>query len=695
VPQPNPAERHFPAYMKLQLKSCRPFAFAALAALALAGESLHAQTTHTWLFTAGGTGFSWNDPNSWVPSEGFPNSPGAIANVNTNILGNQTINLQQPITVGLLNLGDEDGSHTMTIAPGFPGNTLTFDSGDPNVAAELVMSAGVAAGTAANSLAVPMLLNSNLLINLGTSNRTLQVATAGSLDTGMAGGEKAVTLTGGTTGTNQFTLNGDLQGAGTFVNNSNASVIVNGAKTFTGTFVLNKGIGGSNTGSLTLTSGSVAQAAEIVINGYLTNGVTQNGGSLHSGNSAGMGTNPGQRLTQNRITLNGGSLSPAGQVLTGAAIGSLIQDNVAVLDFNSGFSHILMSRGTDSSGTLLNVATMERSFGASAYVRSSTLGLAVDGSQLKVGNANEFLIGANGAEGTTTMSIIPWMGANNSGAGTSVPTGFATYTPTGIRALFTAGEYAGTIGSGSDANVSVNSFTALAAPTAVNSLRFGSTNSVSNIGAGQVLTITSGGLFFAAGGASIGAAGNANAGTLDFGPAEGVVWANATNTNGIGASITGSGGLSKAGTGTLVLTGTANTFTGLVYVGGGTLQVGNGANFSTLGLADGVSIAPGAQLSLVGGDMILDTAFIQLEQYGLFNGKVSLFDGVNETVGALFFGETAMPAGTYGAVGSAAEFQDDSLFGGTGILTVVPEPGSAALLLGGFGMMLMGRRRRA
>jgi autotransporter-associated beta strand protein len=182
---------------------------------------------------------------------------------------------------------------------------------------------------------------------------------------------------------------------------------------------------------------------------------------------------------------------------------------------------------------------------------------------------------------------------------------------------------------------------------------------------------------------------------LDDEDTEPVIWDNTSIVNTIGASITGTGGLTKAGTGTLILTGTNNSFEGLTYVGGGTLQVGSGFDLSTLGESDTVVVASGAQLTLAGGDMILDSAVLQLEQYGLFNGKVTLFQEVNETIGALFFGETAMPAGTYGAVGSGAEFESDMWFSGVGVLTVVPEPGSAALLLGGFGMMLVSRRRRA
>ena len=128
-------------------------------------------------------------------------------------------------------------------------------------------------------------------------------------------------------------------------------------------------------------------------------------------------------------------------------------------------------------------------------------------------------------------------------------------------------------------------------------------------------------------------------------------------------------------------------------MGGGILQIGDGTNASNLGFSDAVTIAAGSQLTLTAGNMIQDSAVLRLEQYGLFNGKVTLFAEVNETVGALFLGDIEMPAGTYGPMGTNADFESDQWFGGLGVITVVPEPGSAVLLLGGIAMLVSRRRR--
>jgi hypothetical protein len=123
---------------------------------------------------------------------------------------------------------------------------LTMDSGVVGVAAVIGVNSS---GTPNNTIGVPVLLNSNLTIDLGAGTQRLVFSTAGSLDLGPAATSKNVTVTNGTSVNNQLTFNGNLTGAGTFTNNSNASVIISGAKDFTGVFVLNKGIGGSNTGS--------------------------------------------------------------------------------------------------------------------------------------------------------------------------------------------------------------------------------------------------------------------------------------------------------------------------------------------------------------------------------------------------------------------------------------------------------------
>jgi len=687
--------------MKHQLKSCRPYALAALAALALAGESLRAQTPQTWLFTAPGTSYNWNDPNSWLPSDGFPNSPGAIANVNVDITGAQTIRLQEPITVGTLNLGDADGSHAFTIASGTGTNSLTFNSGVVDVPAQLNLGN---AGELQQTISAPVELTSDLRVNVGGIDATnaQRIAFTGAFDAN----DRATTFVGGVVGETQITFGaGVLIGgaAAVLTNNSHGAMVFNGVHSqFVGKMIVNNSASGSNVAGLTIANnGSLADVGEFEINGYLSAGATQNGGTVWVGNGSAI-ANPGQRLTENTITFNGGSLQAGGQPLTAAETNREVRDDVNLIKLNSGYSLLTLTSSTTNGGStrVLDVTTVERTLGSSLFVRATLFGSpgATNATTFLIGNASDHLYGADGIDGSTTKSIIPWIVASNTNTSAQSSHLFATHDDlNGLRALTTA-ELATSITAGADHNVATSTLGVAAAdPSAtVNSLIHPS-GGASNIGAGKTLIIASGGVSFQNGGGGIGVTGAATAGVLQFGlegeETEGVVWSHGGNVNTIGASITGSGGLTKAGTGTLILTGLNNTFSGVTSVGGGVLQVGSGFDFSTLGSSDEIKVASGAELRLAGGNMIDDSAALTLQQFGLFNGKLTLLQDVNETIGALFFGDTMMPAGTYGAVGSGAGFESDTWFGGVGMLTVVPEPGSAALLLGGFGMLLMGRRR--
>jgi hypothetical protein len=94
------------------------------------------------------------------------------------------------------------------------------------------------------------------------------------------------------------------------------------------------------------------------------------------------------------------------------------------------------------------------------------------------------------------------------------------------------------------------------------------------------------------------------------------------------------------------------------------------------------ALANSATLTLLGGGV---ASFAD-------NGFLELGAGVNEIVGALVLDTATQPFGTYGSTLSAASFKNDEYFSGPGILTVIPEPASAALLLGGL-VMLLGRQR--
>ncbi|CAN5781040.1 hypothetical protein BH11VER1_BH11VER1_22690 [soil metagenome] len=537
--------------------------------------------TYTWSPVVAGTGYNWNAaPSNWGGA--FPNAAGDVANLNNDILGAQTVRLRQDITLGVLNLGDASApgsSYGFTVANStspLESFSLIFDNG---VAASQINTTG--SGTPTNTISAPITLHSDLSVNMGGSDFL-------TLSGAIATNNHFISFSGGVSGVNSVTLSGDITGNGVISNNGNMSVIFSGAKTFTGTLV-------ANTGSFTLTTGSLANATEFVINGYLT-GNFQNGGIIHVGNGIGQATNPGQRLTTGIITLNGGTLRDVGQAVTVGMTSNWqmgsekVTDNVSALNFNSGYSHVNMAVGTHTVGTTLNVTALQRGTGGTGFVSSSALALT---SQLLVGNSVTFLRGAGGAEGTTTMSIIPWLAATNDNGSAQSPNGFVIYSAQGLRAL-AAAEYGLSIGSGSTNNVSASVLT-MAPATTVNSLRFTSLGT-SNItdhqttGTGQILTVTSGGVFFSNSGGTIGGTGSSRAGTLDFGAAEGVVWANGTNINTIGSVITGSGGLTKTGSGTLILSG-ANTYGGITIVSGGNLQVGIGGVGQTG--ADGTKLNAG------------------------------------------------------------------------------------------------------
>ncbi|MES2469437.1 MAG: hypothetical protein V4675_19185 [Verrucomicrobiota bacterium] len=145
----------------------------------------HAVQAETWVPTAAGT-FSWNDTTNWSPAT-VPNAADAVANLNINITGAQIINLDAPITVGTLNLGDSTtGFFTQTINPG-TGGSLTFDvaSGSAVLARTITTNPGVS-----DTISAGITLNDNLTARVpfvGGGN--------GIILSGAIGGTGGITLT--------------------------------------------------------------------------------------------------------------------------------------------------------------------------------------------------------------------------------------------------------------------------------------------------------------------------------------------------------------------------------------------------------------------------------------------------------------------------------------------------------------------
>jgi fibronectin-binding autotransporter adhesin len=150
----------------------------------------------------------------------------------------------------------------------------------------------------------------------------------------------------------------------------------------------------------------------------------------------------------------------------------------------------------------------------------------------------------------------------------------------------------------------------------------------------------------------------------------------------------GGGGLTKTGLGTLTLSSAANTYTGPTLVSNGTLATDLTGSFGPGNVT--VADLAGATLLLGNGSSIADTATLFFGDAG----TITLNNATSDTV----FGITqtddsqSIGAGTFTAAQLNSFFGVTS-FGGTGSLTVVPEP--AVTLLGGLGLLGILRRRRA
>lgn len=128
----------------------------------LSASAAHAQT---WTPTAAGT-YAWNDDANW--SAAFPNAAGAVANINNDISGNQTITVPggDGITVGTLNIGDSGAAPDSRFQIGNNGaGTLIFDNGanDAQINADKTLAHLI---NDDDVIGANILLNSNLVVTV-------------------------------------------------------------------------------------------------------------------------------------------------------------------------------------------------------------------------------------------------------------------------------------------------------------------------------------------------------------------------------------------------------------------------------------------------------------------------------------------------------------------------------------------------
>jgi fibronectin-binding autotransporter adhesin len=292
--------------MKAQSKRHRSQLLVAIAAVATLGTHTFA-TSATWDQTGSGT-FSWNvntDP-PWAGAVFPGTTAGDSATVASALTAAETINLNQNITLGTLNLGAST-AFSFTIAKGTAGQ-LTLNNGGAG--------ASIVQNSASNgdTISAPIVIADTLSNTISNSSAS-----------------KTFTITGGVTGSQPLILQANAAGAilvsTTSINNAGA--ITNS---------------GSGSGTVTISSNLGASVT----------GVTQN-----SANSTLVlsGTNTADTLT---YTVSAGTLQGTGGASFGAnATINLANTAGATLALsNSGFTIGSLTGGGSTGGTVTHLSTI-------------------------------------------------------------------------------------------------------------------------------------------------------------------------------------------------------------------------------------------------------------------------------------------------------------------------------------------------
>jgi fibronectin-binding autotransporter adhesin len=507
------------------------------------------------------------------------------------------------------------------------------------------------------------------------------------------------------------TLNGTMSYAGAAASSNrawsasnNSATILNdgtGALTLNGTMSLasNLTLGGSFLGADNILSGVISGSGNLISSGDATwvltgantrsGTITVNGGTLRAGSATGFGALTGVTVNGGTLDLNGFDLTAPS--LTGAGgIVALGGSNLSV-NLGSGINNTYAGSITGASGTLtkLGPGTLTLT-GASTYSGATTIGggtLALDfspagGPTSGIISASSPLVmtggalavkGAAGEANTQDFAGLTITAGNNivsatsgSSAGSSLTLGLGAITRTGGLAnfalpslgtitttnadgvlggwatvngtdyakvqggdivAFTAADYV----NNDDASTWLNNEILSDAGNAANTPFFGTVGSSIQVGglqytaaANSIVTVTGGATLGVDGtiivAPSVGSAnqtisGGSMTGTLGGGTLG--IQQNGTGTFTIASTIannTGVVGFTKAGAGRVVLSG-ANTYSGATIVAQGTLSIGTVADAgmaSAIGMASADSanlVIEGATLEYTGGTSSTDRGF--------------------------------------------------------------------------------------
>ncbi|HSP41333.1 MAG TPA: hypothetical protein VLO11_00540, partial [Luteolibacter sp.] len=128
----------------------------------------------TWVPTAASSGLDWTDAANWI-STFWPDDVGAVAMMGIDIVGDQTVNLNAPIALGELVVGDTNGGQTTTLQKGSDGS-LTFEQPDTAMAYLTRADGGTGTVTLAGDLDITLADDLTVRPATGATNSTLVIA---------------------------------------------------------------------------------------------------------------------------------------------------------------------------------------------------------------------------------------------------------------------------------------------------------------------------------------------------------------------------------------------------------------------------------------------------------------------------------------------------------------------------------------